>query len=195
MQAMDQWVVKDALPPPSQYPRLRDHTLVARDSSRWPTIPGFHLPPPQYIAYRLNFGLRWKDGIVDTEPPLVGKPFGVRVPAVDADGNGRAGVRLPEVAVPLATYAGWNYRDPSIGAPAHLAGEIGSYIPFAKSRAERIRIGDSRSSIEERYPDKADYMRRIREVSVSLVRQRFVLQSDLPDMLSRASAHYDWAMR
>ena len=131
---------------------------------------------------------------MDIEPPLVGKPFGVRVPAVDADGNDRAGVRLPELAVPLATYAGWNYRDPSIGAPAHLAGEIGSYIPFAKNTTQRVGHGDSRSSIEERYVDKADYMRRIRVVAASLLRQRFVLQSDLPDMLSRASAHYDWAM-
>ena len=191
---MDQWVVKDALPPPSQYPRLRNHTLVARDSSRWPTIPGFRLPPPQLIAYRLDFGPRWKEGVVDIEPPLAGKPFGVRVPAVDADGNDRAGVRLPEVAVPLATFTGWNYRDPSIGAPAHLAGEIGSYIPFAKSKAERLRRGDSRLSIAERYLDKADYMRRIRAVAVTLVRQRFVLRSDLPYVLSRASAHYDWAV-
>ncbi|MEO7683705.1 MAG: alpha/beta hydrolase domain-containing protein [Gemmatimonadaceae bacterium] len=195
MQAMDQWVVEDALPPPSRYPRLMDRTLVARDASRWPAIPGFRLPPPQFVAYRLDFGPRWKDGLVDFEPPLVGMPFGVRVPAVDADGNDRAGIRLPEVAAPLATYAGWNYRDPSIGAPAHLAGEIGSYIPFAKSRSERVRVGDSRLSIKERYPDKAHYMRLVRAAAVNLVRQRFVLQSDLSDMLSRASAHYDWAMR
>jgi len=194
MKAMDQWVVKDVLPPSSLYPRLRDNTLMARASSRWPAIPGFRLPPPQLVAYRLDFGPRWKDGLVDLEPPHVGRPFGVRVPAVDADGNDRAGIRLPELAAPLATYAGWNYRDPSIGAPAHLAGEIGSYIPFKKSRSERTRIGDSRLSVEERYPDKAHYMTRIRAVAASLVRQRFVLQSDVPDMLSCASAHYDWAM-
>ena len=59
---------------------------------------------------------------------------------------------------------------------------------------ERVRIGDTRRSIEERYLDKAHYMRRIRTVAVNLVQQRFLLQSDLPYMLSRASAHYDWAM-
>lgn len=195
MEAMDQWVVREALPPPSRYPRLRDRTLVARTASRWPEIPGFRLPPPQFVAHRLDFGPRWKDGLVDFEPPVVGLPFGVRMPAVDADGNDRAGIRLPDVAVPLATYAGWNYRDPSIGAPAHLAGEIGSYIPFAKSRTERVRVGDSRRSIEERYPDKAHYIRRVRAVARNLVRERFVLQSDVPDILSQASAHYDWATR
>ena len=65
-------------------------------------------------------------------------------------------VRLPDIAVPLATQAGWNYRDPSIGAPARLAGEIGSYIPFARSRADRERAHDPRPSIEERYASRDD---------------------------------------
>lgn len=76
----------------------------------------------------LSAGLRTKlvEGIVEKEPPRIGKPYVVRVPAVDADGNDRTGVRLPDISVPLATHAGWNFRHPSIGAPTHLAGEIGS---------------------------------------------------------------------
>src|ERR1019366_6509492 len=151
---MDQWGTEDAPPPPSRYPKIADGTLVPRERGGWPAIPGLRLPPPQLIAYRLDFGPNWLRGIVDNEPPKIGSPYVVRVPAVDADGNDRAGVRVPELAVPLATHAGWNYRDAGIGAPEHLAGEIGSYIPFARTRAERQQSGDPRASIEERYPNK-----------------------------------------
>ncbi len=132
--------------------------------------------------------------MVDREPPGVGTPFVVRVPVVDADGNDRAGVRLPEIVVPLATHTGWNYRDTGIGAPAHLAGEIGSYIPFAITRSEWLRTADPRRSIEERYRDKAHYMSRIRAAAADLVRQRFMLPSAMTGALERASAHYDWAV-
>ena len=43
-------------------------------------------------------------------PRLVGTPYPIFVPKVDADGNDIAGVRLPEVAVPVATYTGTALR-------------------------------------------------------------------------------------
>jgi len=118
-----------------------------------------------------------------------------RVPAVDADGNVRAGIRLPEIAVPLATYAGWNYRDRSIGAPDRLAGEIGSYIPFARTRADRERVRDPRPSIEERYRSRDEYLGQFATATLDLVRQRYVLAEDVADLLSRAQAHFDWATK
>jgi hypothetical protein len=192
--ALDRWVAAGVEPPPSRYARIADGTLVLRSSGGWPAIPGFAFPPPQLVAYRLDFGPQWSKGIVDFEPPKIGKPYVVRVPAVDADGNDRAGVRLPEVAVPLATHAGWNLRHPSIGAPEHLAGEIGSYIPFPRTRAERQRTGDPRRSIEERYASKEIYLQQVTAASLVLMESGLLLSQDLAGIRERASAHWDFAI-
>ncbi len=191
--ALDRWVVEEMAPPPSVYPRIADDTLTLPDSAGWPRVQGFEIPEAPQTPYRLDFGPDWDRGIVTNEPPLVGEPFVVLVPAVDADGNDRAGIRLPEIAVPLATYTGWNYRDPSIGAADRLASEIGSYIPLARTEAERQTTGDSRLSIEERYRDKDQYLGRITQAALELVEKRFLLAEDLPEVIHRAADHYDWA--
>jgi len=191
--ALDRWVVDDAAPPPSAYPRIADGTLTSPDRAGWPAIPGYQLPQQPLHAFHLNFGPDWHKGIVSVEPPEVGKPFVVRVPALDADGNVRAGIRLPDIAVPLATQAGWNYRDRSIGAPDRLAGEIGSYIPFARTRADRERAGDPRQSIEERYRNRDEYVGRFAAATLDLVAKGYVLSEDVADLLKHAAEHYDWA--
>ena len=117
----------------------------------------------------------------------------MRVPAVDADGNARAGVRLPDIAVPLATQTGWNYRDPSIGAPDRLAGEIGSYIPFPRTRADRERARDPRLSIEERYRSPDEYLGKYAAATLDLVARGFILPEDVADLLKHAGEHYEWA--
>src|SRR6185503_243440 len=112
---------------------------------KMPNVPGVKAPPDQPAFYRVNFGPRFKtQGVIDYEPPRVGKPYPVLQPQVDADGNDVAGVRTPDIMVPLATYAGWNLRDPKTGSPDEVAGLQGSYIPFARTRAERERTGDPR---------------------------------------------------
>ena len=132
VRSLDRWVVEDVAPPPSVYPRIDNGTLTSPVHAGWPAVPGYTLPQQPLRAFHLNFGPDWNKGVVSVEPPEIGKPFTVSVPAVDADVNARGGIRLPDIAVPLATYAGWNYRDKSTGAPDRLAGEIGSYIPFAR---------------------------------------------------------------
>jgi hypothetical protein len=193
LHAMDRWVTEDVAPPPSAYPTIADGTLVPRENGGWPAIPGYRFPPPQLIAYRLDFGPNWLRGIVDNEPPKIGSPYVVRAPAVDADGNDRAGVCLPQLAAPLATYAGWNYRDASIGAPEHLAGEIGSYFPFARTRSKREGSGDPRASIEERYPNKEAYLGKITAAADDLVTRSYLLARDVPDVISDASEEWGWA--
>jgi hypothetical protein len=194
-QAMDRWVVDDVPPPPSAYPRIADGTLTPPDRAGWPAIPGFELPQKPLRAYHLNFGPDWDRGIVSIEPPDIGTPFVVGVPAVDGDGNVRAGIRLPDIAVPLATHAGWNYRDASIGAPDRLAGEIGSYIPFPRTRADRERAGDPRPSIEERYRNRDEYVGRCAAAALDLIARGFLRPEDLADLLTHAGEHYDWATR
>ena len=95
--------------------------------------------------------------------------------------------------MPLATHTGWNYRDTSIGAPDRLAGEIGSYIPFARTKADRERTGDPRPSIEERYKSRDEYVGRIAAAALQLVKDRYLLDEDVVDLLTRAGEHYDWA--
>ena len=191
--ALDRWVVDGTEPPPSLYPTIADGTLTPPDRAGWPAIPGFQLPQHPLHAFHLNFGPDWNKGIVAVEPPEIGRPFTQLVPAVDADGNVRAGIRLPDIAVPLATQAGWNYRDASIGAPDKLAGEIGSYIPFARTRADRERGHDPRPSIEERYRNRDDYLGKYAAATLDLVARGYVLSEDVADLLQHALEHYEWA--
>jgi hypothetical protein len=113
-------------------PHPKPPTDLPRAALEFPAIPG--LPPPAraHEALRLDFGPRWKEGLVAFEPPRAGKPFATLVPRADADGNDASGVRIAEMAVPVATYTGWNLRDPKTG----LAGERVSFVgsrPFPKT--------------------------------------------------------------
>jgi hypothetical protein len=192
--ALDRWIVDDVAPPPSAYPRLSDGTLTSPAKAGWPAVPGYQLPQQPLRAFHLNFGADWPKGIVSVEPPEVGRPFVVSVPAVDADGNVRAGIRLPDIAVPLATQAGWNYRDASIGAPERLAGEIGSYIPFTRTKADRDHAGDPRLSIEERYRSRDEYVGKFAAAALDLVDREYLLSEDVADLLRHAAEHYDWSV-
>ena len=193
--AMVLWVEGGVPPPQSAYPRIAEGTLAPPGGASWPAIPGFEIPREPQTPHRLDFGPDWERGIVAYEPPRVGKAFVVLVPAVDEDGNDRAGIRLPEIEVPLATHTGWSYRDPSIGAPDRLASEIGSYLPFPRTREDRERASDPRKSVEERYQSEMAYVGSITDSALRLVNKRYLLVEDLPEIVSRARAHYHWAMR
>ncbi len=193
--ALDAWVVSGTEPPPSRYPTLGDGTLRMPDAAGWPTLPGVALPRAPMTTYRLDFGPEWSKGRVTLEPPKLGAPFVSLVPAVDEAGHDRGGIRLPQIAVPLATHTGWNYRRPSIGAPDRLASEIGSYFPLPKTRADRERTGDGRLSIAERYANRQAYLDRIAAAAHALVADGYLLADDVADMVAQAGAHYDWATR
>jgi hypothetical protein len=117
------------------------------------------------------------------------------VPQVDSDGIDLAGIRMPEVAAPLATYTGWNLRDPEIGAPGEIIDFLGSYIPFAKTRAGRERARDGRPSIEERYASRGEYLGAVSEATIKLIKEGFLLAEDMPALVTRAGAHWDWAIK
>ncbi len=129
------------------------------------------------------------------EPPKVGSAFPIRVPQVDADGNDTAGIRMPATAVPLATYTGWNLRGTEIGAPEELYTFTGSYIPFARTKADRIKAGDPRLSVEERYGSKQAYLDKVRAAADDLVKSGYLLERDETPVLSRASAEWDFVTR
>ncbi|MGB7028647.1 MAG: alpha/beta hydrolase domain-containing protein [Candidatus Acidiferrum sp.] len=188
---MDEWVKDDMLPPPSTHPKIAEATLVPLAKWNFPKIPGVNKPHEVSLAYHLDFGPQWKEGIVTFEPPKVGKPFPVLIPQVDADGNDEGGVSLPELQVPLATYTGWNLRDPSIGASDLRLSFYGSFIPFAKTAAEREQSGDPRLSVAERYSSREEYLGRFTEAALKLIHERFLLPEDLPAVLKRGEQ--EWA--
>jgi hypothetical protein len=115
----------------------------------------------------------------------------VLVPQVDADGNERDGVRLPEITVPLATYTSWNLRDPSIGAPDQRVAFEASYIPFPKTELERKIARDPRKSIAERYGSREVYLSRYSNAVDDLVKQRWILPEDKASLMSRSEE--EWA--
>jgi alpha/beta hydrolase family protein len=188
---MDAWVRSNTLPPPSSYPKIADGTLVPLREYALPEIPGVNRPHEANEARHLDFGPNRREGILGAQPPKVGEPFPVLVPQVDADGNERDGVRLPEIAVPLATYTSWNLRDPSIGAPDQRVSFEASYLPFPRTAAERQKTGDLRKSITERYADRDDYMARYKNAVDELIRQRWILQEDRGAVIHRGEQ--EWA--
>jgi hypothetical protein len=119
----------------------------------------------------------------------------VLVPQVDADGNERDGVRLPEFSAPLATYASWNLRDPSIGAPDQRVSFEASYLAFPKTAADRQKSADLRKSIAERYSGHDDYTARYASALDSLIKQRWILPEDREAMLQRGEQEWAQAMK
>ena len=190
---MDAWVRSNTPPPPSSYPKISDGTLVPLSGYAFPRIPGVNQPHEATTGYRLDFGPNWRKGILQIEPPKVGPLYPVLVPQVDADGNERDGIRLPEISVPLATYAGWNLRDPSIGAPRERVAFELSYLPFPKTAADRARSGDPRRSVAERYASREAYLLRYAEVLDALIRQRWILMEDRAALLHRGEQEWNEA--
>jgi hypothetical protein len=192
---MDAWVRANAAPPESSYPKIADGTLVPLEKYALPAIPGINRPHEGNTGTRLDFGPKWREGILSAQPPQVGKPFPLLVPQVDADGNERNGVRLPEITVPLATYTGWNLRDPSIGAPDQRVAFEASFIPFPKTAADRERSHDPRKSIAERYASREVYLQRFGDAVDQLVKQRWILPEDRAQLLQRGQQEWDDATK
>ena len=124
----------------------------------------------------MDFGPQASQGILTILPPhRLGSPYPALVPKTDADGNSLAGVRLPDIAAPVATYTGWNLRK---NPPDEGCDASGMVIPFAHTKAERMANGDLRLSLEERYPDHDAYVRAVRVSAHDLERRRLLLKED-----------------
>lgn len=167
--ALLDWVERGVEPPPSRVPRLDDGTLVTLSEYAWPEALG---PRPRAAqeAYRCDYGPRWAQGIADVEPPVLGKPFPVLVPQVDAAGNELAGAPNWETSAPLGAFVPWSLR-----ADGELRDFTGSFRPFpAAERAARYPGGE------------ADYRARASAAIERLVAERFLLPEDAAPSLERA---------
>ena len=189
-----EWVVDDRTPPDSAYPTLATGTLVPIGALKFPAVPDVTAPSVIHEAYRVDYGPRWAAGIITREPPGIGAPFPALVSRVDADGNEVAGVRGVELRAPLATYTPWQLRGGAGTDAGELVDFLGTYVPLPRTEAERQRRGDGRVSIERRYADKRAYLDAAARAADSLMAAGLLLREDVPRVLARAAAHWDWNM-
>jgi hypothetical protein len=146
---------------------LSEGTLVPLAQVNFPTIPGVQSPKIIPAGHQ------------------AGKALPLLVPQVGDDGNELAGVRTAESVVAMATYTGWNFRNPSIGGTNNLVNLLGSAIPLPRTKAERAAGHDPRQSVEERYGSRDGYLASARQVEESLVKDRLLLPEDLPQVMKR----------
>jgi hypothetical protein len=192
---LDAWTAGRSEPPPSQYPTVSKRELVALEDVRFPNVPSFPFASYMPRVWRMDYGPQYDTTrVISIEPPRTGEPRRVLVPQVNADGNDVSGIRLPEVAVPLGTYTGWNIVDPRLSELRYLAGLIGGFEPFARTKAQREASGDSRLSIAERYSGRSDYMDKVKRAADDLVRQRFLRVEDVPALLQSAERIWNAVM-
>ena len=200
LNALKAWVLNDTAPPSSAVPTIEAGTLVAPDQVRFPPIPangyGNVARPAVRVLrvhnplHRLDFGPDYRaadsSGVISLEPPKVGTAtYGVLVPQVDADGNDLGGVRSLHLRVPIGTYTGWNLgrKDRFEDGFCSLSG---SFVPFARTRQERLDTGDPRLSLEERYPTAEVYVAAVRQAAAELVALRYLLAEDAELLVQQA---------
>ncbi len=192
---LDDWV-NGIPPPPTQVPRFADHTLVppAQSSVGFPSIPGVTYTGLKTTRYLFDLGPDfYETGVATINPPVITPPYEDNpkngaiypsfVPKTDADGNDVAGVRLPDVTVPIATYTGWALRG---GVWANDGCESsGQFIPFPKTATDRATSGDPRASVAERYPAFDAYFEQARAAIDVLTKRRLMLCEDAQSELAR----------
>ena len=186
--AMHRWVSEGVEPPPSVYPKLKDGTLTPVAGILYPKVPGIAAPNAVKAGGRVRNPL-WPDGAGEgAELPLL-------VPQVDADGNDLGGIRMPDLAAPLGTAAGWVFRPQSMGSPDSLVMLRGAWTPFAATKIQREKIGDPRPSLEERYASKDEFLTKVRTAIQQLIEQRLMLGSDLDPQMKQAGERWDWVLK
>jgi hypothetical protein len=198
--ALDEWVTKGVRPPHSQVPGpgtavystpLSDGVgYVPQEALGWPNIPGVTYSGLITVRHLFDFGPRFEDGIMDTNPPdFSGPVYPSFVSRVDKDGNEVAGIQLPPVAAPIATTTGWGLRAAAFGGgPWDGCEASGQWIPFANTQAERRAAGDPRRSLEERYGTHEGYVEAVAAKARSLQARRFLLPADVQRYIDEAAA-------
>jgi hypothetical protein len=174
--ALDEWVSKGTSPPESRVPTRKDGTLVSAEESltSFPQIPGVS-----------HIGHANPTLVLNGSTPTTSRPaqYTSLVPKPDTDGNDIAGIRLPDIVAPLGTHTGWAVR---ADVPGEMCGNVGQFIPFAKTKADRETTGDPRPSLAERYATKQEYIARVKQAVQELQRQRLLLADDAAEYIADA---------
>lgn len=192
---LDQWVSNGTEPPQSAYPRIADGSAVSpvQVLEHFRDIPEMHIPDPERLPAlrQVDLGPDADHGIAHY-PVTEGERYPAYVSNVDTDGNEIAGLRLPDLTVPLGTHAGWNPRHPDTGAPEQIMSMQGFTQFFARTQAEREASDDPRPSIEERYQSKDVYLAEVRNQAELLAHDRYVLPEDVDLIVADAAERWDY---
>jgi hypothetical protein len=195
---LDAWVTHAIEPPPSRHPRLDDATAVPRSTAlaSLPQIPSLDRPDPDrlWVIRTTDLGPDATAGI-GAYPVQEAETYPALVSALDDDGNELAGIRLPDLTVPVATNLPWNLRDPESGAPEQIAPMIGASHFFPPTEAARAAANDPRPSLEQRYPTRDAYLDEVRAAARTLVEFRYLLEEDIETLVTDATTRYDYALR
>ena len=198
LENLDRWVSLGEPPPLSRHPRLSDGSAVESKSllDRFAQLPGVRVPPQTTRAMRLDYGPETHLGRTTVLPAKEGEEYPALVSDLDENYNERSGIRLPDLTVPMATYTGWNLRDPSIGNPDLFIGITGGLagwtLPFPATQAERESSNDPRLSIQERYSSKTEFLEQVKAAGQALVDEGYMLSEDLGKVVERAASKYDY---
>ncbi|MDG2383570.1 MAG: alpha/beta hydrolase domain-containing protein [Pirellulaceae bacterium] len=183
---LDQWVADGTKPPASVYPTITSGNLISpvAAATGFPRIPQVAFPAVWQQPSLWKLGPRWeKQRLVDQEPPGRLADYVVLVPRFNADGNEMGCLNPVEVAVPVASYTGWNLIRDGTGADGNLASLCGSYIPFPRTRAERLATKDPRRSVQERYESVDVYIAQMKTYCDGLLKGGYLRAADVPRIL------------
>ncbi|MDH4322768.1 MAG: alpha/beta hydrolase domain-containing protein [Betaproteobacteria bacterium] len=204
--ALRDWVMHDTPPPPSQWPQMKDKTLVEPTMKAMgfpqgiPGIPESIFRPENFVfpVFDYDWGPEYDhseaSGVPTNAPPPIQRVIKTLVPAVDRDGNERGGIPTVQNDAPLGTYLGWNITagpaDATYdGRPFH-AGQVCNYtggmVPFFKTRAQRIAAGDPRLSLEERYGTHAGYVAAVTRAAWNAFDKGYLLAADRDALIAQA---------
>lgn len=198
MNLLSEWVINNKEPPPSSVPSISKNTLVPHEEVYhfYKThIPSSHPPETPTRLQRRSFRIN-QEGICTALPPIdEGYYEGSLVPAVsEKDGNELAGVKYPHVQVPVASFTGWALRHPNFGGENSLMMVSGSTLPFCLTKKGRLAMKDCRSSLEERYSSKDDYLQLVKKAALELVNSGFLLADDVQPCCSYCNILWDWVV-
>lgn len=189
------WIMKDQAPPASVYPTLAAGTLVnpTKDAMGFPDgVPGVPKEAPNGFMnvnldydYGPDFNYIDGTGVMTKVPPVIKQVLPMKAPKVDADGNELGGTPVVLREAPLGTYLGWNVTAEGFHA-GQLCNYAGGFVPFAKTKAERMANDDPRPSLEERYGTHEGYVAKVKEAAAKIVAQGFLLQADATRLIDEA---------
>ena len=189
LDALDRWATDGTPPPDSLVPTRSSESAVPAKvaAARFPTLRDVRCPVEASRLFVQDHGAKFDSGVLSQEPPVEdsSREYAVLVPQTDGDGNEVAGIRTPDVEVPLATYTGWNFRTEGHGDAA-LAGLTGSFLPLASSEVERVARGDTRPSLQERYRSNEAYVEAVAAAARKLVDRRLLLEEDAERYVEKA---------
>ena len=194
---LDRWASDGIAPPPNQHPRLDDGTAITQAAylDTLPAVPGQSAPDVARLwrVRELDVGPDAHRGIA-AYPVREGREYPHLAPAADADGNDLAGIRLPDLTVPVGAHTGWNLRHPDTGAPEQLMSMQGSTHWFAPTAEQRSASNDPRPSIAERYESREDYAAQVKAAAEKLAADRYLLTEDVDLVVESCLHRYDHAI-